>query len=148
MDAALTFQVQNSDLCWCCLPIVQNSGIGFTDGRESPLFVAMGAVSELLEDIWYIHSFIQMILSILVVLGSRFSLRYTYFRSSKFRNSFCSLIYTFLYMHKFLKSALACLVLGAWPQEWQVTTFQVHSVALLRFLCLACLRMKGESPLL
>ncbi|VAI37986.1 unnamed protein product [Triticum turgidum subsp. durum] len=132
MDAALTFQVQNSDLCWCCLPIVQNSGIGFTDGR----------------DIWYIHSFIQMILSILVVLGSRFSLQYTYFRSSKFRNSFCSLIYTFLYMHKFLKSALACLVLGAWPQEWQVTTFQVHSVALLRFLCLACLRMKGESPLL
>lgn len=53
--------------------------IGFTDGRESPLFVAMGAVSELLEDIWYIHSFIQMILSILVVFGPKFSLQYTYF---------------------------------------------------------------------
>ncbi|XBH73315.1 hypothetical protein VPH35_100434 [Triticum aestivum] len=95
MDAALTFQVQNSDLCWRCLPIVQSSGIGFTDGRGSPLFVAMGAVSELLEDIWYIHSFIQMILSILVVLVSRFSLQYTYFGSSSLRNSFCSLIYIF-----------------------------------------------------
>lgn len=68
--------------------------------------------------------------SILVVLDPLFSLQYMYFGVQSSGVLFSSLI---LFIHAQVFEIAACLC-GAWPQEWQVTAFQVHPAALLHFL--------------